>query len=75
MPKRFIVKIVSKNDADWVKNLFIRYWGGDICVSRGKVQKVDDFTGGFVAEASNKNIGFVTYTITGLEVEITGLMS
>ena len=75
MPKRFIVKIVSKNDADWVKNLFIRYWGGDICVSRGKVQKVDDFTGGFIAKTLEENVGFITYTISGVELEITNLIS
>ena len=75
MSQKFKVKAASKKDFEWIKDIYIQTWGGDLCVSRGKVQKVDDFTGGFVAEASNKNIGFVTYTITGLEVEITGLMS
>jgi len=75
MPQRFIVKTVSKNDADWVKNLFIQYWGGDICISRGKVQKVDDFTGGFIAETLEQNVGFITYKISGVELEITNLIS
>src|SRR5208283_896292 len=59
----------------WIKNIYIQTWSGDICVSRGKVQKVDDFTGGFVAEISGQNVGFVTYTVTGSELEITGLVS
>jgi len=75
MPQRFIVKTVSKNDADWVKNLFIQYWGGDICISRGKVQKVDDFTGGFIVETLEQNVGFITYKISGVELEITNLIS
>ena len=75
MPERFTITPVTKKDADWVKNLFIRYWGGDICVSRGKVQKVDDFTGGFIAKTPEQNIGFITYTISGTELEITNLIS
>jgi N-acetylglutamate synthase-like GNAT family acetyltransferase len=75
MPEKFTVTPITKNDVEWVKNLFIQYWGGDICVSRGKVQKVDDFTGGFIAKIPKQNAGFITYTITGMELEITNLIS
>jgi N-acetylglutamate synthase-like GNAT family acetyltransferase len=71
----FTVKKSTKKDMEWIKDIYIQTWGGDICVSRGKVQKVDDFTGGFVAETPDKNVGFITYTITGLGIEITGLVS
>jgi N-acetylglutamate synthase-like GNAT family acetyltransferase len=74
-PQEFTIVPVTKKDADWVKELYARTWSGDICVSRGKVQKVDDFTGGFVAKTGGQNTGFVTYTITGPEVEITGIVS
>ena len=75
MHQRFTVKTASKIDMEWIKDIYIQTWGGDICVSRGKVQKVDDFSGGFVAEMSGQNVGFITYTISGLEIEITGLVS
>ena len=74
-PEKYTIKTASNTDFEWIKELYSRTWSGDICVSRGKVQKVDDFTGGFVAETGGQNAGFVTYTITGQEVEITGLVS
>jgi len=73
--EKYTIKTASKTDFEWIKKLYARTWSGDICVSRGKVQKVDDFTGGFVAETGGQNFGFVTYTITGPEVEITGIVS
>jgi ribosomal protein S18 acetylase RimI-like enzyme len=36
---------------------------------------VGDFTGGFVVEISGQNVGFITYTISGVELEITNLIS
>jgi len=74
-PEKHTIKPAVKADFEWIKELYRQYWSGDICVSRGKVQKVDDFTGGFVAETSGQNTGFVTYTVTGPELEITGLVS
>ena len=49
-PEQYAINTASKTDFEWIKELYTRTWSGDICVSRGKVQKVDDFTGGFVAE-------------------------
>ena len=74
-PKRFTIRIASKIDMEWIKDIYIQTWGGDICVSRGKVRKVDNFTGGFVAKILGQNTGLITYTTTGLEIEITGLVS
>jgi N-acetylglutamate synthase-like GNAT family acetyltransferase len=74
-PEKYTIKTAAKADFEWIKELYRQYWSGDICVSRGKVQKVDDFTGGFVAETGGQNTGFVTYTITGPEMEITGMVS
>ena len=73
--EKYTIKPAAKKDFEWIKELYARTWSGDICVSRGKVQKVDDFTGGFVAETGGQNTGFVTYTITGPELEITGIVS
>ena len=75
LPQRFLINAASANDFEWIKELYIQTWVSDICVSRGKIQKVDDFTGGFVAEISGQNIGFVAYTTTVSEIEITGLLS
>jgi len=74
-PEQYAINTASKTDFEWIKELYTRTWSGDICVSRGKVQKVDDFTGGFVAETGGQNTGFITYTVTGPEVEITGIVS
>jgi len=74
-PEQYAINTASKTDFEWIKELYTRTWSGDICVSRGKVQKVDDFTGGFVAETGGQNTGFITYTVTGPEVEITGMVS
>jgi len=74
-PEQYAINTASKTDFEWIKELYTRTWSGDICVSRGKVQKVDDFTGGFVAETGGQNTMFITYTVTGPEVEITGIVS
>ncbi len=74
-PEQYAINTASKTDFEWIKELYTRTWSGDICVSRGKVQKVDDFTGGFVAETGGQNTRFITYTVTGPEVEITGIVS
>jgi N-acetylglutamate synthase-like GNAT family acetyltransferase len=73
--EKYTIKTASKTDFEWIKELYARTWSGDICVSRGKVQKVDDFTGGFVAETGGQKTGFITYIVTGPEVEITGIVS
>jgi N-acetylglutamate synthase-like GNAT family acetyltransferase len=74
-PEKYTIKTALKTDFEWIKEVYARTWSGDVCVSRGKVQKVDDFTGGFMAETDGQNTGFVTYTITGPETEITGIVS
>jgi len=57
-PENTRFKTAAKADFEWIKELYRQYWSGDICVSRGKVQKVDDFTGGFVAETGGQKYGF-----------------
>ena len=74
-PEKYTIKTAAKADFAWIKELYVRTWSGDVCVSRGKVQKVDDFTGRFVAETAGQPTGFVTYTVTGHELEITGIVS
>ena len=73
--EKYTIKTASKIDFEWIKEVYARTWSGDICVSRGKVQKVNDFTGGFTAEISGQKTGFITYTIIGPELEIMGILS
>ena len=75
MPQEFTIRTSTKKDFEWMKGIYIQYWGGDIIVSRGKIQKIDDFTGGFIAEISNIKKGLIFYTISSPELEITGLVS
>ena len=48
-PENYTIKTAAKTDFEWIKELYALTWSGDICVSRCKVQKVYDFTGGFVS--------------------------
>jgi N-acetylglutamate synthase-like GNAT family acetyltransferase len=75
MISKYKIRIIEPNDAEWIKSIYIQYWGGDFVVSRGKVIKIEEFNGGYIAEQRNKKSGLVTYKINGSELEITGLVS
>ena len=75
MASMFTLRKVSSDDQAWIKDVFIQHWGGDFVVSRGKVQKIEEFDGGFIVEQNNKKVGLITYKITGKKLEITGLAS
>lgn len=75
MTNGFEIKKTESKDTDWIKDIFIQYWHGDLIVSKGKIQRIDQFTGGYKAEIDSEKIGLITYTITNKELEITGLFS
>jgi N-acetylglutamate synthase-like GNAT family acetyltransferase len=75
MPQKFTIRTINQKDVDWIKSVYIQYWSGDIIVSRGKIKKINDFTGGYIAEISNVKKGLICYKINNFELEITGLVS
>jgi len=75
MISKYKIRKIEPKDAEWIKSIYIRYWGGDFVVSRGKVIKIEEFNGGYIAEQSNEKAGLITCKINGSELEITGLVS
>lgn len=75
MTPKFTIREIRPEDTEWKKQVFIQYWGGDFVVSRGKVRRIEEFNGGYIAEQRNKKVGLITYKIINSELEITGLIS
>lgn len=75
MATGFTVRKVGPEDNTWIKQVFIQNWGGDFVVSRGKVYKIEEFSGGYIAERRNNKVGLITYKIIDNELEINGLVS
>lgn len=75
MPQEFRIRKIEPKDTEWLRHNFIRYWGGDFVISRGKFHKIEEFNGGYIAEQRNKKLGLITYKIIDGEFEITGLIS
>jgi DNA-3-methyladenine glycosylase I len=73
--KEIKIRKIKSADTDWIKEIFIQYWGGDFVVSRGKVHKIEEFNGVYIAEQQSKKIGLITYKSINTELEITGLIS
>jgi len=69
------IREIETQDMEWIKQVFIQYWGGDFVVSRGKVHRIEEFNGGYIAEQRNKKVGLITYKIINSELEVTGLIS
>ena len=75
MTLKITIREIKPKDQKWIKRVFIQNWGGDFVVSRGKVYRIEEFDGGFIAERQNKRVGLITYKIIDNELEVTGLVS
>lgn len=73
--EQLTIRKAGATDADWMRSLFIQYWGGDFVVSRGETYALKDFTGEFIAELDGKRAGLIAWKATGEELEIMGLVS
>lgn len=71
----FTIRETKTQDTEWIKQLYVQTWGGDFVVSRGKILKIEEFNGGYIAEQRNKKVGLITYKMIDGEFEITGLIS
>lgn len=70
------IKIRKSNKADleWIKNLFVKNWGSDFIISRGKIHQPENLEG-FIAEENGKKAGLITFNIENNELEIVSIDS
>ena len=68
------IRGINSNDIMWIKKLFIKRWGDDFIVSRGKIHRPEKLKG-FIVEINHKKIGLITFKITNQELEITSIDS
>lgn len=69
-----LIRPITKNDLQYVRDVFISRWGADFVVSRGKKHIPEDLDG-FIATMDGKNVGLLTYKIKKDEMEIINLDS
>ena len=64
----------NSSDLEWIRNLFIKNWGGDFIVSRGKIQRPENLEG-VVAEENGEKVGLATFKVENNEMELVTLDS
>ncbi len=68
----FSIHPVEEKDRSFVLEVF-RGWGADFVISRGRKVYPGDLEGFLATDESGKNVGLVTYEITGDQCEIVTL--
>ncbi len=68
------IRKIKTDDLEWIKNLFIKRWGGDFIVTKGKIHR-PEYLDGFIAKVKDKKVGLITFRNTGKELEIISLDS
>jgi len=61
-------------DLEWIRNFFIKNWGGDFIISRGKIHKPENLEG-FIAEGDGERVGLVTINVENDELEMVSIDS
>jgi ribosomal protein S18 acetylase RimI-like enzyme len=69
-----MLRKITNQDIAWIKETFIKRWGSDYVVSLGKIHKPEELDG-FIALTENNKTGFITFQVTGRELEITSIDS
>lgn len=69
-----LIRPMTENDIQYVRDVFISRWDADFVVSRGKKHIPEDLDG-FIATMDGKNVGLLTYKIKKAEMEIISLDS
>jgi len=64
----------NESDLEWIKNLFIKNWGSDFIVSRGKIQKPENLEG-VIAEEDGEKVGLATIHTENGEMELVTIDS
>lgn len=68
------IRKTNESDLEWIRNLFIKNWGSDFIVSRGKIQKPENLEG-IIAEEDGEKVGLVTIHTENGEMELVTIDS
>lgn len=68
------IRKLNKIDQEWIKNLFIKNWGSDFIISRGKIHKPENLEG-FIVEENGEKFGLATINIENNEMELVTIDS
>lgn len=68
------VSPLSQSDRGWVRDVCIREWEADFVVVHNQIYRPHELDG-FKAEVEGRQIGLVTYTISGEKCEVVTLNS
>ena len=67
-------KDISISTTEEIKQVFIKEWGANYIVTKGKIINYNDVKG-FSLKINNKILGLITYLVKDNEIEITSLNS
>jgi len=70
----FKIRVINKNDKDWIKKYITREWGSNRVVNRGKIYLASELPG-FIAEKDGQYLGLLTYNLENHNCEIITLNS
>lgn len=67
------VRALGKSDHEWVKQVFLQYWGADFVVTRGRCVTSSQVDGFYAVDRHEDRLGLVTFQIIGDQCEIVSL--
>lgn len=73
-PKSMKILPISPDDKTWIEEFYVRRWGSDRVVTRGRLHAVAELPG-FIAWDGENRTGLLTYRDAGDEMEIVTLDS
>ncbi|MDO8529768.1 MAG: GNAT family N-acetyltransferase [bacterium] len=68
------IRKFDKTDLKWIKNIFVKNWGSDFIISRGKIHKPENLEG-FIAEENGEKVGLATIFVENDEIELVTIDS
>ena len=68
------IRPINKSDLFWLESQWIETWGANFLVSKGKKIHISEQRGYVVTEISVP-VGFITFQVSGNEMEITSLLA
>ncbi|RAP75879.1 GNAT family N-acetyltransferase [Paenibacillus montanisoli] len=67
-----ILPPLTEDDKEWLRNLWLNEWGGEIMITRGKKHHVQDM-GSVIAWADGVRVGAATYRLGAGECELMSM--
>ena len=72
--EKFTLRLLSPDDAAWVREFWIEHWGSEIMVAHGEIFHAAGLPG-FVVEQDGQVIGLATYRLQAADCELLSLDS